>query len=137
MGTPEWDCLGTTQQRKVDDKSNEITAIPELLRLLNMSGCIVTIDAMGCQKTIAQLIWDEKADYVLRVKDNQGKLHQDLQDWFAYARQGHYANILHTGHVTINKDQGRIERENLTFCVNEMILWVRIAHLHKTLDTLD
>lgn len=53
----------TLGQRKVDDKSNEITAIPELLRLLNVAGCIVTIDAMGCQKSIAQTIRDEKADY--------------------------------------------------------------------------
>src|SRR5574341_605975 len=66
-------------QCKVDDKSNEITAIPERLRLLDVSGCIVTLDAMGCQKAIAQTIRDEKADYVLRVKDNQGNLHQDLQ----------------------------------------------------------
>src|SRR5215207_7016646 len=59
-------------QRKVAAKSNEITAIPELLRLLDVAGCIVTIDAMGCQTTIAQAIRDEKADYILRVKDNQG-----------------------------------------------------------------
>jgi hypothetical protein len=54
-------------QRKVSDKSNEITAIPELLRLLDISGCIVTIDAMGCQKEMAQTLRDAKADYVLRV----------------------------------------------------------------------
>lgn len=96
-------------QRKVDDKSNEITAIPELLRLLNVSGCIVTIDAMGCQKTIAQTIRDEKADYVLRVKDNQGNLHQDLQDWFTYADQVNFANILHSYAETVNKDHGRLE----------------------------
>jgi len=52
-------------QWKVDGKSNEITAIPELLRLLNVSGCIVRIDAMGCQKQIAQTIRHEKADYIL------------------------------------------------------------------------
>jgi predicted transposase YbfD/YdcC len=67
-------------QCKVDEKSNEITAIPELLRVLDVNGCIVTIDAMGCQTKIAQAIRDEKADYVLRVKANQGNLHQDLQD---------------------------------------------------------
>lgn len=57
-------------QRKVDRKTNEITVIPELLRLLNVTGCLVTIDAMGCQTDIAQAIRDEKADYLLRVKDN-------------------------------------------------------------------
>jgi len=61
-------------QRKVDDKSNEITAIPQLLELLSIPGCIVTIDTMGCQKKIAQKIRDKQADYVLAVKDNQGKL---------------------------------------------------------------
>jgi len=96
-------------QRKVDDKSNEITVIPELLRILDVSGCIVTIDAMGCQKKIAQTIRDEKADYVLRVKDNQGKLHQDLQDWFAHADQVDFANMDYAYHETINKSHGRIE----------------------------
>lgn len=96
-------------QRKADDKSNEITAIPELLRLLDVAGCIVTIDAMGCQKSIAQVIRDEKADYVLRVKDNQGNLHQDLQDWFAYADQIQFANLRHTYVETVNKAHGRIE----------------------------
>jgi predicted transposase YbfD/YdcC len=96
-------------QRKVDDKSNEITAIPELLRLLDVSGCIVTIDAMGCQKAIAQTIRDEKADYVLRVKDNQGHLHHDLRDWFAYSDQVQFAHIQHTYAETVNKDHGRLE----------------------------
>jgi predicted transposase YbfD/YdcC len=96
-------------QRKVEAKSNEITAIPELLRLLDVAGCIVTIDAMGCQTAIAQAIRDEKADYVLRVKDNQGHLHQDLQDWFAYADQRQFANMTHTYAETVNKDHGRIE----------------------------
>jgi predicted transposase YbfD/YdcC len=96
-------------QRKVDDKSNEITAIPELLRLLDVAGCIVTIDAMGCQKEIAQTIRDENADYVLRVKDNQAHLHQDIQDWFEYADRVQFANINSTYHETVNKGHGRIE----------------------------
>jgi len=65
-------------QTKVDDKSNEITAIPELLNQLLLKGCIVTIDAMGCQKEIAEKIRDRKADYVLAVKGNQGTLHDDI-----------------------------------------------------------
>lgn len=96
-------------QRKVDDKSNEITAIPELLRLLDVTGCIVTIDARGCQKKIAQTIRDEKADYVLRVKDNQGHLYQALDAWFAYADQVHFQNMQHDYHQIINKGHGRIE----------------------------
>jgi predicted transposase YbfD/YdcC len=96
-------------QRKVDAKSNEITAIPELLRVLNVAGCIVTIDAMGCQTAIAQSIRDEKADYVLRVKGNQGNLQQDIQDWFAHADQVQFANMQHTYYETLNKEHGRIE----------------------------
>jgi predicted transposase YbfD/YdcC len=99
----------TLGQRKVDDKSNEITAIPELLRLLTLTGCIVTIDAMGCQKKIAQTIRDEQADYVLSVKDNQKNLHQDIVDWFAYADQIHFQNMTYDYHETVNKGHGRIE----------------------------
>lgn len=96
-------------QWKTDAKSNEITAIPLLLRQLNVAGCIVTVDAMGAQTKIAQAIRDEKADYVLRVKDNQGKLHQDIQDWFAYADKVKFADMQHGYAETVNKDHGRIE----------------------------
>lgn len=96
-------------QRKVDDKSNEITAIPELLRLLNVSGCIVTIDAIGCQTKIAQTIRDEKADYILRVKDNQSTLKQDLVDWFAYGDSQHFAGMDMDFHQSTDKTSGRIE----------------------------
>ncbi len=73
----------------VDTKSNEITAIPLLLELLDLKGCIVTIDAMGCQKEIASAIRGRDADYVLAVKDNQPSLHQAVQEAFlAYAEDG-------------------------------------------------
>jgi hypothetical protein len=66
-------------QLKVDEKSNEITAIPELLKLLLLKGCIVTIDAMGCQTEIVTLIVEQEADYVISLKGNQGTLHLDVQ----------------------------------------------------------
>lgn len=96
-------------QWKTDTKSNEITAIPLLLRQLNVAGCIVTVDAMGAQTKIAQAIRDEKADYVLRIKDNQGNLHQDIQDWFAYADKVHFEDMRHSYAETVNKGHGRIE----------------------------
>lgn len=96
-------------QWKTEAKSNEITAIPLLLRQLNVAGCIVTVDAMGAQTKIAQAIRDEKADYVLRVKDNQGNLHQDIQDWFAYADKVQFADMQHSYAETVNKGHGRIE----------------------------
>jgi predicted transposase YbfD/YdcC len=72
----------TLAQVAVEDKSNEITAIPELLKLLDLKGCTVTIDAMGCQKEIVEEIRDHKANYVLAVKENQPHLHEDLQEHF-------------------------------------------------------
>lgn len=96
-------------QRKVGDKSNEITAIPELLDLLSITGCIVTIDAMGCQKKIAEKIRDKQSDYVLSVKENQGNLYQDIEDWFAYADQVNFKNIKHDYDRQVNKGHGRIE----------------------------
>ena len=73
-------------QVKVDKKSNEITAIPQLLKALAISGCIVTIDAIGCQKKIAKQIVDQEADYVLALKENQGGLYKAVEDLFDYAR---------------------------------------------------
>src|SRR6185369_2088615 len=67
-------------QRKVDEKSNEITAIPVLLEQLYLAGCIVTIDAMGCQTAIASAIVDKHADYVLALKGTQGQLYEDVQE---------------------------------------------------------
>lgn len=72
----------TLGQRVTDKKSNEITAIPKLLKTLQLKGCIVTIDAMGCQKKIAKTILKGKADYVLAVKGNQKTIYQDLQRLF-------------------------------------------------------
>ena len=96
-------------QRKVDEKSNEITAIPELLRLLDVSGCIVTIDAMGCQTEIAEQIIDQEADYVLTVKENQGHLYEDIDLFFQLAHQNDFQKVNYTFDRTVNKGHGRIE----------------------------
>ena len=74
-------------QAKVEEKSNEITAIPKLLQLLELAGCIVTIDAMGCQKEIARQIIEAEADYLLAVKENQGHLYEDVRDLFQHRKQ--------------------------------------------------
>ena len=73
-------------QLKTEEKSNEITAIPELLQVLDVQGCIVTIDAMGCQKAIAHQIVEQEADYVLALKANQGTLYQAVVQHFDHAR---------------------------------------------------
>lgn len=96
-------------QRKVADRSNEITAIPELLKLLEISGCIVTIDAIGTQKEIAKAVIAGGGDYLLSVKENQGKLWEDLQYLFT-VEEAQGANRLPGSHAkTVNKGHGRIE----------------------------
>ena len=96
-------------QVKVDDKSNEITAIPELLRLLAINGCIVTIDAMGCQTDIAVQIISQGADYVLALKDNHKRLHQEVQRLFTDALSNSNTPIPYKFDQTVHKDHGRIE----------------------------
>ena len=96
-------------QRKVDEKSNEITAIPLLLKALDLTGCIVTIDAMDCQREIAQQIVDQDGDYVLSLKGNQGQLHQDVVAMFDYFEGIAFKEIDHDYHKTVNKGHGRLE----------------------------
>ncbi|MCG6222954.1 ISAs1 family transposase, partial [Vibrio diabolicus] len=93
-------------QQKVYQKSNEITAIPKLLELLDISGCLVTIDAMGCQKKIAKKILDSDADYLLAVKGNQGRLEQAFDNYFEMSMlQNHDGD----SYSTQEKSRGRKE----------------------------
>lgn len=96
-------------QVKVDDKSNEITAIPELLKLLALSGCLVTIDAMGCQKEIAKTIIEQDADYLLEVKENQGHLYEDIADVFAGAAEVAFRDVPCSYHRTVGVQHDRTE----------------------------
>ena len=96
-------------QVKVADKSNEITAIPKLLDILDVSGCIVTIDAMGAQTEIAKQIIDQDTDYVLSLKGNQGNLHEDVAQLFDWAGKTNFKDIEHEAHQTLNKEHGRLE----------------------------
>ncbi|GAC1645113.1 MAG: ISAs1-like element ISEc1 family transposase [Chloroflexota bacterium] len=96
-------------QLKVDDKSNEITALPALLQTLLLKGCIVTIDAMGCQTEIAATIVAQEADYVLALKGNQGTLLRDVESLFAHARATNFREVTHSVAETVNKGHGRIE----------------------------
>lgn len=96
-------------QQKVDEKSNEITAIPALLQLLELKGCIVTIDAMGCQKAIARTIVDQGADYVLTLKANHGLLYEEVQRFFAWAQQRQFADVPHEYEHTLDGSHGRGE----------------------------
>jgi len=97
-------------QVKVDDKSNEITAIPELLRMIELDGCLVTIDAMGCQRDIAQDILDAGGDYLLAVKGNQGTLAEDVEQEFKHAQADGFKHMDHLYRDVVDKGHGRIER---------------------------
>ena len=96
-------------QERSEAKSNEITAIPALLKLLALKGCIVTIDAMGCQKAIAKQIRQGKGDYVLAVKDNQRSLHEAIVDWFDSAQAHGLKYAPHEYYEQTDKGHGRIE----------------------------
>jgi predicted transposase YbfD/YdcC len=112
-------------QLKTDEKSNEITAIPQLLKMLALKGCIVTIDAIGCQTSIAQLIIEGEGDYVLALKGNQGTLHHDVQDLLAYAQEINFRDVAHDFHQTVDKNHGRLEiRRHWTISDPEFIAFL-------------
>lgn len=112
-------------QEKVDDKSNEITAIPKLLDLLSIEGAIVSIDAMGTQKKIAKKIRDKKADYVLSLKGNQSTLHENISLYLSSeiekARLGKKNKIVDS-YIDNDKGHGRIEQR--TYYVTDQIEWL-------------
>jgi predicted transposase YbfD/YdcC len=96
-------------QVAVDEKSNEITAIPEVLHLLDLQGCLVTIDAIGTQRGIAAHIIDQQADYALALKENQGTLYEDVKDTFTLAQKDQFRRVESQFHETMEKDHGRLE----------------------------
>jgi len=123
-------------QVKVDAKSNEITAIPQLLELLEISGCIVTIDAMGCQKEIAKkIVVEKKADYVLALKGNQGNLSEDVQGLFEQAEK--IGLEVRDYYRTEEKGHGRIEiRECWTLSGAEQLAGIRNLAEWQDLQTV-
>lgn len=97
-------------QVKTDEKSNEITAIPELLDLLFIKGAIVTIDAMGCQKDIAtKIVKEKKADYVLSLKDNHETLKSEVEEYFKDAEKANFKDDKILQYSTLEKGHGRVE----------------------------
>lgn len=113
-------------QRKVSDKSNEITAIPELLDLLTVKGAIVTIDAMGCQKEIAKKIVAKEADYVLALKGNQGSLSEDVELFFSEQNACKFKDVVVSRHQTLEKSHARIETR--TYTSVDAIDWLKDRH---------
>lgn len=122
-------------QRVVDDKSNEITAIPQLLDILELSGCIVTIDAIGTQTAIAERIIDKHSDYVLPVKENQGRLHEALRGLFDDPAELRWVECDY--HKTVSKGHGRIEiRECWTTSDPEYLQYIATLSEWKGLQSI-
>ena len=96
-------------QLATEEKSNEITAIPVLLRQLALAGCIVTIDAMGTQTKIAEQIIDQQGDYALALKDNQGNLYDEVKATFALAEKDAWADLQEESERSVEKGHGRLE----------------------------
>lgn len=115
-------------QVKVDDKSNEITAIPKLLSRLDIAGAVITIDAMGCQKKIAEQIKQQGGDYVLSLKGNQGNLHDDVKTFFTSSLSPTVASVSYEG------EHGRIETRSIR--VTADIAWLQEWHDWKSLQSI-
>jgi predicted transposase YbfD/YdcC len=113
-------------QVKVAEKSNEIVAIPKLLDMLVVEGAIITIDAMGCQRAIAQKIIDKKADYVFGLKGNQGSLREDVDLFVAEQKAKDFADTTISQAKTIDADNGRIETR-ITTVIHD-VEWLRKRH---------
>jgi predicted transposase YbfD/YdcC len=101
-------------------KSNEITAIPLLLSILDIKGCIVTIDAMGCQTEIARNILDGGGDYVLALKGNQGNSHESVEQLFKWESKNEFSGVSHTRFTSEEKDHGRIEKRDV-FSIGNLV----------------
>lgn len=110
-------CFG---QVKTEEKSNEITAIPELLELLDLKGVIVTIDAMGCQKKIARKIVEKKSDYLFSLKGNQEKIHEDVKNFYLHELDEKYCERYKIQHLNcgVEIDHGRIEKRDYYLCTD-------------------
>lgn len=114
-------------QVKVNEKSNEITAIPELLSMLELSGCIVTIDAMGCQTEIVkQIVKEKEADYAIALKENQGRLYEDVVLLFKDLEKSNYTAYIFDYAETFNQGHGRSEkRQCWTISDPEVLKYLR------------
>jgi predicted transposase YbfD/YdcC len=122
-------------QVKVDDKSNEITAIPKLLRLLVIKGCLVTIDAMGCQTEIAEQIIDQGGDYLLAVKKNQKYLYEDIKHLFKHATAENFERAGFDEARTVDKRHGRLDIRHCQLISDPQWLdYLRANHNWKKLN---
>jgi predicted transposase YbfD/YdcC len=111
-------------QVRVDEKSNEITAIPRLLEMIDVKGRIITTDAMGCQKDVARRIFEKKGDYLFCLKGNQESLHDEVRFFFDECRTGNYEDVEHSYFESVEKDHGRIETRRCWVVEDDATQWL-------------
>jgi len=121
-------------QVKCEEKSNEITAIPELLKILDLEGCIVTLDAIGCQKEMVEQIAEKRADYVISLKGNQGNLHRAIKDYLDWAQRIGFKEINYDYCSTLSKEHERIEERRCW--ITEEIHWLEQKEEWKKLKSV-
>ena len=119
---------------QVSSKSNEITAVPKLLEILNLKGCIVSLDAMGCQKEIAKQLYENKADYILALKGNQGNLHSEVVNFFDQAEAIDFEYTQYDFHESCEKNRGREEKR--TLYVTDEIDWLPMKNQWQGLNSI-
>lgn len=128
-------------QQKCYEKSNEITAIPQLLDMFLIEGSVITIDAMGCQKDIAAKILRRKADYILALKGNQGNLYKEVTDLFDKVNTREFEKYIHQRDTQLEKDHGRIEQRDCVTIENldwlyEIQQWPGVKSIAKITATV-
>jgi predicted transposase YbfD/YdcC len=120
--------------KKVDKKSNEITAIPEILEMIDIKGCIITIDAMGCQKKIVKQIAEKKADYVISLKGNQGATKEEVEDFYKGCLELGFGDIKYDYCETLEKSHGRIERRK--YYITEYLDYIHLRDKWANLKSI-
>lgn len=114
----------TLGQTRVNGKSNEITAIPKLLEMIDIEGAIITVDAMGTQTKIAKQIVEAKGDYILALKGNQSSLYDEVENFFMQAKEIGFSGVKHTSYHGVEEGHGRLE--NRSIYVTEEIDWLPV-----------
>jgi predicted transposase YbfD/YdcC len=116
-------------QTRVADAANEITTVPAVLQALAVAGCLVTLDAMGCQRAIAQQVLDQGGDYVLALKDNQPDLAAEVAECFTQAQASAFAEVQHDTHTAVDKGHGRLEiRRRWVISDPDVLAWLQQEH---------
>lgn len=124
----------TLALEKVEEKSNEITALPKVLDMIEVKNNIITMDAMGCLPNVAKIIKDKEGDYVITTKANKHQFYKDIKDYFKYHKEYSFKELEHDYYETIEKSHGRIERRK--YYITEDIEWLNKKEKYPGLKSI-